>query len=534
MQTHVYANDREICSKAADGKSMAAFPDVCWSPPPAPAGPVPIPYPNTTFARDLSNGTKTVFICGTQVAQKDKSFFSTSTGDEPATMGLPKGINTGALKGKAYFTSWSMDVKAEGLNVARHLDLMTHNHASPGGNTPAQVYFDDPSNRASNACKDELDRINKACKEDEEGEEHTAKLRKARKGFLRKMAQRFEKMSEKFKSKRTKADANNWMDHCDGLWIKPSTKYADDLKEFANQLKGIKDDMGKFIVDAATPIVEGLANEILEKLAKEAAERGVKLAARAGARWLGGAAGAAIGGVGAVVTEGIATLWNIYDWGSTAIEGYQFTKDAYAKISQLSEIMGDFEKALGELNDIYKKALENPQAAVAQAMGVFARLNPCTRARRCILVPYKNTGTVGSMGGHGCCPGQTGHHVLPHEMTKDGACPGYTKGAAPTVCVEGVNNTHGTHGKIHANLAKSMKDFISPSLLDWNGKSELSYNEAANLGVESIKDTFPESRCSAACLKAQLDAYYKSKCTKPLKPKAGVATTIEEDTDALQ
>ncbi len=532
MQTNVYANDREICSKAADGKSMAAFPDVCWSPPAPPAGPVQIPYPNTAFASDLTNGTKTVFICNTEVAQKDKSYFSTSTGNEPATMAFPKGTNTGALKGKAYFSSWSMDVKAEGLNVARHLDTMTHNHASPGGNTPAQVYFDDPSKR--NACKKELEAVDKACKEDEEGEEHTHKLRKARKGFLRKMAARFEKMSEKFKSKQQKSDDNNWMEHCDGLWIKPSTNYMEDLKEFSKQLEGIKNDMGSFIWETAKPIVEGLGNEILEKLAKEAAERGVKLAARAGARWLGGAAGAAIGGVGAVVTEGAATLWNIYDWGTTAIDGYQFTKDAYAKISQLTDIMGDFEKALGELDQIYKNALKNPQAAAAQAMGVFSRLNPCTRARRCILVPYGNTGTIKSLGGHGCCPGQTGHHVLPHEMTKDGACPGYTKGSAPTVCVEGVNNTHGTHGKIHANLAKSMKDFTSANFLGFGAKDTLTYDEASDLGVESIRDTFPESKCSAACLKAQLDAYYKNKCKKPLQPKAGVASTVEEDADALQ
>ena len=141
MQTNVYANDREICSKAADGKSMAAFPDVCWSPPAPPAGPVQIPYPNTSFATDLTNGTKTVFICNTEVAQKDKSYFSTSTGDEPATFAFPKGTSTGALKGKAYFSSWSMDVKVEGENVARHRDTITHNQASPGGHTPAQVNF---------------------------------------------------------------------------------------------------------------------------------------------------------------------------------------------------------------------------------------------------------------------------------------------------------------------------------------------------------------------------------------------------------
>src|SRR5579864_678090 len=154
MPTNVFANDREICSKAADGKSMAAFPDVCWSPPPPPIGPVPIPYPNTAYARDLTNGTKTVFICGTEVCKKDVSYLKTSTGDEPATFALPKGIVTHALKGKAYFVTWSMDVKAEGLNVTRHQDLTTHNHASKPGNTPAHLYFDNGSGKRD--CKEEL------------------------------------------------------------------------------------------------------------------------------------------------------------------------------------------------------------------------------------------------------------------------------------------------------------------------------------------------------------------------------------------
>ncbi|WP_338848505.1 DUF4150 domain-containing protein [Massilia sp. W12] len=128
METHVYANGNEISSKAADGKSAAATPDVCWSPPGPAAGPVPIPYTNTAFTKDLANGSTTVFICGTSVSLKDKSYFATSTGNEPATEQFQKGIVSGVIKGKAYFASWSADVKIEGFNVCRHVDLMTHNH----------------------------------------------------------------------------------------------------------------------------------------------------------------------------------------------------------------------------------------------------------------------------------------------------------------------------------------------------------------------------------------------------------------------
>jgi len=128
MKTNVFANDNEICCKASDGKSCLPPMDVCMSPPGPAAGPIPIPYPNTTFAKDLANGSTTVFVCSTAIALKDVSYFSTSTGNEPATQQFKKGIATSVIKGKAYFTNWSSDVKVEGLNVCRHFDLMTHNH----------------------------------------------------------------------------------------------------------------------------------------------------------------------------------------------------------------------------------------------------------------------------------------------------------------------------------------------------------------------------------------------------------------------
>lgn len=127
METHVYANDDEICSKAADGRSVMG-PDPCWSPPPPSAGPVVIPYVNTAHARKLKNGTKTVFICKTPAALRDVSFLEKSIGNEPATTMFQKGVATRVIKGDAYFTDWSPNVKFEGLNVCRHNDPMTHNH----------------------------------------------------------------------------------------------------------------------------------------------------------------------------------------------------------------------------------------------------------------------------------------------------------------------------------------------------------------------------------------------------------------------
>ena len=127
METHVYANEDEFCSKAADGVSKAK-PDPCWSPPPPDKGPRLIIYTNTAFAKDLQNGTSTVFVCGTPIAKKDVSYLANSIGDEGATQRFSKGDTSHVIKGKAYFTDWSPDVKVEGLNVCRHTDPMTHNH----------------------------------------------------------------------------------------------------------------------------------------------------------------------------------------------------------------------------------------------------------------------------------------------------------------------------------------------------------------------------------------------------------------------
>jgi len=170
MSNEVFANGMEVACQAADGKSVACFPDPCWSPPGPPAGPIVIPYPNTAYAKDLANASTTVFISGKPVAQKNKSCFKTSTGNEPATRAFPMGVITGTIQGKAYFASWSMDVKVEGLNVCRHLDLMTHNHGSVPGNTAAWVYVDQADvgrcekGSGSHACCKDFRDVERACK----------------------------------------------------------------------------------------------------------------------------------------------------------------------------------------------------------------------------------------------------------------------------------------------------------------------------------------------------------------------------------
>jgi hypothetical protein len=143
MGNQVYANGMEIACKAASGKSICAFPDVCFTPPQTPATPpgVPIPYPNTGMASDTSDGSKTVQISGQEVMLKDKSYFKKSTGDE-AGSAPKKSVITSKIQGKVYFNAWSMNVRIEGENVVRHFDLTTHNHASQTGATPPFPYSD--------------------------------------------------------------------------------------------------------------------------------------------------------------------------------------------------------------------------------------------------------------------------------------------------------------------------------------------------------------------------------------------------------
>jgi len=129
MSNQVFANNREVSCKQGNGKSICAFPDVCFTPPMTPATPpgVPIPYPNTGMDSDSTSGSTSVKISGQEIMLKNKSYFKQSTGDE-AGSAPKKGVVTSVNKGKVYFTVWSMDVKVEGENVVRHLDMTTHNH----------------------------------------------------------------------------------------------------------------------------------------------------------------------------------------------------------------------------------------------------------------------------------------------------------------------------------------------------------------------------------------------------------------------
>ena len=119
MVPTVVVNKLTVVHKKSDGVSTAS-PDPCLTPSP----PVPVAYVNVAYAKDLADAAKTVFADGEGIALSDSNF-STSVGDEPGTAG---GVVSGVNKGKAIFLNYSMDVFAEGKNVCRLQDKMTHNH----------------------------------------------------------------------------------------------------------------------------------------------------------------------------------------------------------------------------------------------------------------------------------------------------------------------------------------------------------------------------------------------------------------------
>ena len=103
--------------------TTATLPDVCKTP--APGGPVPIPYPNIAFSRDLMKGTTTIKADGGNSTAKYGSEFFKSTGDEAGTVG---GVVSSTFIKEASWITFSFDVKFEGKGACRLTDKMFHNH----------------------------------------------------------------------------------------------------------------------------------------------------------------------------------------------------------------------------------------------------------------------------------------------------------------------------------------------------------------------------------------------------------------------
>ncbi len=532
MQTHVYANNQEIACKAAarDGVSPQAFPDPCWSPPGPAAGPIVIPYPNTCFADSISNGTSTVFICGKEIGIEDQSYFATSTGNEPATQAFKKGVATGVITGKAYFTQWSFDVVFEGFGVPRHMDMVGHNHGSMPSNTPVFPYLS--RGWFSHECSDEEKRIERACEKEDDGSDTRKELKKKSKLSALLKAQR----SKNGKVSKSRRDGDNWHwtdDHCDGLdvAVNDAAKGLEYAKKMQDAYKSLPEELN---------LLQGLKSELQDMVAnaagKAALKWGGKAALKQGAGTVLPVAGNIVMGIWSVV-DGAMTIGDIAEIKQVATESLEKLDVLQRKLTDLQNVAAEY-KDFNQLSD--KDKLDKAQRLASDGQDLLATLNDCTRARKCNLVPYQ--GTKNPMAGSdrqnrsrieasnsgGCCGGQTGHHLIP-KASVEGSCPNYDHGAAPTVCAEGTSQDFGSHGRAHKALATAHENLAKRGKIAPDGT--MSMDSALDAAATSHEEAFPMSRCSKKCIRAQLESYYKTcgggrprmmnKQSKPAQPDNG-------------
>lgn len=125
MAVTINVNNLSLCHQGSGGVSTATLPDVCKTP--TPGGPVPMPYPNIAFSRDLARGTRTITADGGHMCANYGSRFSRSTGDAPGTLG---GVKSGTVGAEATWITYSFDVRLEGKGACRLTDKMFHNRAN--------------------------------------------------------------------------------------------------------------------------------------------------------------------------------------------------------------------------------------------------------------------------------------------------------------------------------------------------------------------------------------------------------------------
>lgn len=121
MAVTIFVNMRSVAHTSAGGKAVCMSPDVCKTP--AAPSPITVPYPNIAQDSDGAEGSTTVKGDGSPILLKN-SKFSLSSGDEAGSLG---GVISSKFKGIAKFATYSFDVKVEGQNVCRHLDMTLMN-----------------------------------------------------------------------------------------------------------------------------------------------------------------------------------------------------------------------------------------------------------------------------------------------------------------------------------------------------------------------------------------------------------------------
>jgi hypothetical protein len=113
MPVTVGVNQLGVVHKASSGMTIA-FPDVCKTP--APGGGIPIPYPNVAAAA---------------IAKKQQAAATAQKTSAPTAAKTPVspkvGVASHKVMGGAEYVNYSFDVKLEGKNVARQMEMELHN-----------------------------------------------------------------------------------------------------------------------------------------------------------------------------------------------------------------------------------------------------------------------------------------------------------------------------------------------------------------------------------------------------------------------
>lgn len=384
-------------------------------------------------------------------------------------------------------------------------------------NTASHYFMDTAATKR--ACGTELKLIEKNCKPEPQDPDKPKKKKSGLSGKISTLTEVLDapgKASALYnRDKSTSAlDGNAWMDDgCSGQWITPindNKNFPSDLKEklesFSDKLDmGMLDKMSMMkdsIYEIASIAKEFVTPQVVEGIVTDFA---TKSAIKAGVGLVGGET---------VIIPILMGAWTAYDALQTA--------------NQLAALAGDKGKAaleafksIANIGDEAEKIVDQiekePAKAYTNAMELMAKLDPCVRARKCLLVKYRNTegspkAAAQASHGRGCCPGQTGHHILPDSMVADAGCPGYDKKDAPVMCLEGTSNNAGwgSHGGAHQNLKEGIKNYRLRRLAVGQSPNTISYNDAANQGIDAVRDA-AAGQCDKDCLRAQLDEYYDCK-----------------------
>lgn len=308
-----------------------------------------------------------------------------------------------------------------------------------------------------------------------------------------------------------------WKDeHCGPALMQVN---ADTFKNRMDELRDLTDNLYNDIFDYAADLGVEMAKERAEKWLLAS---GGRLAA-SGLCTVVGPVGTGVCGVAATIVSVVSAVWSIFSGGRDFIRASQQINET---LDTLTTIRNNAESILQAGSD--PASLERVQRDLSNAMAAAAAADKCLSARKCYLVPYDapsrsnpqgpasmNQAGTGSPGlfdkglldlsdSRGCCPGQTGHHLIPKAMLQH--CSAYNADKhkqAPVVCAEGANHSMGSHGQLH--------DAMDDQLISKHSDGRpMTMQQAIDAAATSLASSGVGNRCRPECIKEQLERFYKN------------------------